>query len=258
MRVATSLPRISTCVESVAIVDERIARQLWPDGALGKELVIQIGTNRVGVEVIGVTEPVRVTRVRDEGLPHFFLPYHLYAIDLSLVIKTRERAEALAPAITRAIEPLDTGRAVFDVKPMADYVAQSIGDTRFTLLVMLGFAVASLLLAGVGIYGTLANLISQRTRELGVRMALGATAGRLVAMIVGEGALLAVSGGVLGLAGAAATMGILRRLLYQVTPFDTLTLILVALAVTVVAILAAAVPAWRAARIDPSLALRSV
>ncbi len=243
---------------SVAIVDERIARQLWPEGALGKELVIQIGTNRVGVEVIGVTEPVRVTRVRDEGLPHFFLPYHLYAVDLSLVIKTRERAEALAPAITRAIEPLDTGRAVFDVKPMTDYVAQSIGDTRFTLLVMLGFAAASLLLAGVGIYGTLANLISQRTRELGVRMALGATAGRLVAMIVGEGALLAAFGGAIGLAGAAATMGILRRLLYQVTPFDTLTLILVAFAVTVVAILAAGVPAWRAARIDPSLALRSV
>ena len=100
-----------------------------------------------------------VTRVRDEGLPHFLL-YHLYAVDLSLVIKTRVLKRCAGDhARDRATRH---GRAVFDVKPMTDYVAQSIGDTRFTLLVMLGFAAASLLLAGVGIYGTLANLISQR------------------------------------------------------------------------------------------------
>jgi predicted permease len=240
----------------VVIVDERIARQFWPDGALGKQLVIQVGSNRVGLEVIGVTAPLRVTRVRDEGLPHFFLPYHLYSIDMSLVIKTRERAEALAPALKRAIEPLATGRAIFDVRPMTDYVAQSIGDTRFTLLVMLGFAGASLLLAGVGVYGTLAYLISQRSKEFGVRMALGATAGRLVAMVVGEGAALAAVGAAIGLGGAVATMGLLRRLLYEVTPFDAVTLILVVLIVSAVAIAAAARPAWRAARTDPSLALR--
>jgi putative ABC transport system permease protein len=242
----------------VVIVDERIARQFWPDGALGKQLVIQVGSNRVGLEVIGVTAPLRVTRVRDEGLPHFFLPYHLYSIDMSLVIKTRERAEALAPALKRAIEPLATGRAIFDVRPMTDYVAQSIGDTRFTLLVMLGFAGASLLLAGVGVYGTLAYLISQRSKEFGVRMALGATAGRLVAMVVGEGAALAAVGAAIGLGGAVATMGLLRRLLYEVTPFDAVTLILVVLIVSAVAIAAAARPACRAARTDPSLALRGV
>lgn len=242
----------------VVIVDERIARQLWPDGAIGKRLVYLVGRSRIALEVIGVTNAVRVTRVRDEGLPHFFVPYHLYATDMSLVIKTRESAAALGPAIKRAVEPLGTGRAVFDVRPMSDYVAQSIGDTRFTLLILLGFAGASLLLAGVGVYGTLAYLISQRTKELGVRMALGASAGRLVAMVVGEGAALAAVGGVIGLAGAVAAMGALRRLLYEVTPFDGLTLVFVCLIVAAVAILAAARPAWRAARIDPTVALRSV
>ena len=241
----------------LVIVDERIARQLWPQGALGKKLFIQVGRSRFSLEVIGVINPVRVTRVRDEGLPHFFVPYHVYAIQMSLVIKTKESAAALGPAIKREVESLGTGRAVFDILPMRAYVDRSIGDTRFMLLVLLGFAGASLLLAGVGLYGTLAYLISQRTKELGVRMALGASAGRLVRMVVGEGAALAAIGAAIGLAGAFAATGILRGLLYQVARFDTLTLILVCTLVAAVAVIAAARPAWRAAHIDPTLALRS-
>ena len=239
------------------IVDERIARQLWPEGALGKRLVIQVGGSRFSLEVIGVTEPVRVTRVRDEGLPHFFVPYHLAATELSLVIKTRESAAALGPAIRRAVDRLGTGRAVFDIRPMDEYVAASMGDTRFTVLVLLGFAVASLLLAGVGIHGTLTYLISQRTKELGVRLALGASTGRLIALVVGEGASMAAVGAAIGLAGAYSVMGVLRGLLYEVTPFDAVTLVLVCGAVAAVATAAAGRAAVRIGGIDPMLALRS-
>jgi predicted permease len=241
----------------VVIVDERIAQQLWPEGALGKRLAMQVGRGRAALEVIGVTNAVRVTRVRDEGLPHFFVPYHVYSINMSLVIKTGESAAALGPAIRRIAESLGTRRAVFDIRPMNDYVAQSIVDTRFTLLVLLAFAVASILLAGVGLYGTLSYLISQRTREFGVRMALGASARQLVRAVVGEGAALAVIGAAIGLAGALAATTLLRGLLYEVTPFDVPTLLFVCLLVTLVAVVAAARPAWRVTRIDPTLALRS-
>jgi putative ABC transport system permease protein len=228
---------------AVVIVDERIARQLWPAGALGKRLMIQVGSRRAPLEIIGVTSAVRVSRIRDEGLPHIFLPYHFYSINLSLVIKTHESAAALGPAIKRTVESLGTGRAVFDIKPMDDYVAESIGDTRFTVLVLLGFAGVSLLLAGLGVYGTLAYLISQRTKEFGVRMALGASARQLVATVVCEGVALAGIGAAIGLAGAVAMTGLLRTLLYEVSPFDPLTLSLVCVTV--------------AARLDPTLALRT-
>lgn len=242
----------------VVIVDERIARQLWPEGALGKRLVMQVGRDgRDVLEVVGVTKALRVTRVRDEGLPHFFVPYHIYSINMSLVIKTGESAAALGPALQRIAESLNTGRAVFDIKPMDRYVSESIGDTRFTMLVLLAFAVASILLAGVGLYGTLSYLISQRTREFGVRMALGASAGQLVRTVIGEGAALAVLGAAIGFAGALTATTLLRGLLYEVTPFDVPTLLLVCLLVTLVAVVAAARPAWRVSRIDPTLALRS-
>jgi putative ABC transport system permease protein len=242
----------------VVIVDERIARQLWPEGALGKRLAIQVGRDgRSALEVIGVTNAVRVTRVRDEGLPHFFMPYHIYSINMSLVIKTSESAAALGPAIQRIAESVGTRRAVFDIQPMDDYVAQSVGDARFTLLVLLAFALASILLAGVGLYGTLSYLISQRTREFGVRMALGASSRQLVRTVVCEGAALAVVGAAVGLAGALTATTLLRGLLYEVTPFDVPTLLLVCFLVTLVAVVAAARPAWRVTRIDPTLALRA-
>ena len=197
----------------VAIVDERIARELWPDGAVGERLVVQAGPESVQtLEVVGVTAPVRTTGVRDDGTPHFFVPHHLFAIELALVIKTDAGVAALAPAIKRIVEPR-SHRAAFDVRPMDDYVAGSIGDARFMLLVLLGFAAASLLLTIAGVHGTLAYLTAQRTRELGVRLALGAPARLVLRMVVGEAAALAAAGAVIGLAGAAAAAGALRGML---------------------------------------------
>ncbi|MPY90557.1 MAG: FtsX-like permease family protein [Luteitalea sp.] len=241
----------------VVIVDERLARRLWPGGALGEQLIVQVGQRREVLEVIGVTNAVRMTQVRDDDTPHFFVPYHFFPIQMSLVVKTTESDDAIGPTIESTIESLGTGRAVFDIRPMADYVTDSVSDTRFTLLVLVGFASASLLLAAFGLYGTLAYLISQRSQELGVRMALGATAGRVVGMVVREGAALAAVGAAIGLAGALAITRTLRSLLYGVTPFDSATIVSVAGVVTLAAVVAAAHPAWRAARIDPSTTLRS-
>ena len=241
----------------VVIIDERMANQLWPDGAVGQRLGVSRGRSFVSLEVIGVTNPVRVTRVRDDGTPHMFVPYHFQMLEMALVVKTRESAATMGPAIKQAVESLGTRRPVYEIQPMQTYVDRSIGDARFTMLVLVGFAIAALLLAAVGLYGTLAYLTSQRTQEFGVRMALGASAARILRSVASEGLLLTAIGGALGLIGALAASAVLRDLLYGVAPNDTTTLMSVTALVAVVAVVAASRPAWNAANTDPCTALRA-
>jgi predicted permease len=237
----------------VAIIDEGLAAQLWRGDAVGKRLAIG-GTKRL--EIVGVAGAIRVGRVRDQSAPTIFVPYHVYEIEQTLVVKTHIPVAAIGPVIKQTVESLGPGRPVFDVRPMSAIVAASIDDSRFTMLVLVGFAMAALLLAGVGLYGTLTYLLSQRTQELGVRLALGATLMGLVRLVAYEGAVLTGIGAALGLAAAAAVTRVLRGLLYGVTPFDTVTLVSVVAAVTTVALIAMSQPAWRAAHIDPVTALR--
>jgi len=197
-----------------------------------------------------------MTRVGDDDTPNFFVPYHVHPGEMSLVIKTRESAASLAPAIRRAAMEANTGRAPFDIRPMSDYVADSIGDTRFLLIVLGVFAAACVLLTAVGLYGTLAYLISRRKREFGIRMALGSGIPAIVGMVVREGVLLTACGAAVGLVGALAAGRAIRQLLYNVAPFDRLTLAGVISLLAVVSLAAAAAPAWRAARIDPNSSLR--
>jgi hypothetical protein len=241
----------------VVIIDERMANQLWPGGAVGQRLGVSRGRSFVSLEVIGVTNPVRVTRVRDDGMPHLFVSYHFLPIEMALVVRTRESAATIAPAIKQAVESLGTRRPVYDIRPLQFYVDRSIGDTRFTMLVLVGFAVAALLLAAVGLYGTLAYLTSLRTQEFGVRMALGASAARILRSVASEGLLLTAVGGALGLIGALAVSAVLRDLLYGVAPNDGTTLVAVTAVVAFVALIAASHPAWVAAKTDPCSALRA-
>lgn len=241
----------------VAIVDARLARRLWPEGALGRRLFVERGGARGDLEVIGVTVPVRATRVRDDSVPHFVIPYSLYPIEMTLVLKTRRTATSLAPAIQAAVAAAHTGRAAFDIRPMTGYVSDSIGDTRFLAWLLAGFAAASVLLVAIGLYGTLAYLIAQRTREFGIRLALGSSVRAIVGIVMREGALLAAAGAALGLFGAAAIAGAIRRLLYQVSPFDAATLLSVVLLVALLAVAAAGLPAWRSTRIGPGTCLRN-
>ncbi|MGH9219064.1 MAG: ADOP family duplicated permease [Vicinamibacterales bacterium] len=241
----------------VAVVDQRLALRLYPDGALGKRMHIKIGSNLALVEIVGITPPVRAARVSDADLPHVFLSYNIMQVEPWLVVRTAKTAATIGPEIRRVVEALGTTRPVVDIRPMQDYVDLSIGDTRFTMLMLTAFAAASLLLAGIGMYGTLAYLISQRTQEFGVRMALGATAGSVMGLVAREGALLAGMGAAAGMAVALGVAGTLRGLLYGVAPIDATTVIAVSLLIAAVATAAAGVPAWRAARVDPTTALRT-
>jgi len=242
---------------SVVIVDDQLAAQVWRGNALGKRLAIERGSRAETLEVVGVAAPIRAKQVRDRGAPMIFVLYHVYEIEQTLVVKTRAPLASIGPAIKQTVEALGPGRPVFDIRPMSEIVEASIDDTRFTMLVLAGFALATLLLAGVGLYGTLAYLISQRTQEFGVRLALGASAASVVRLVVREGGVLTGLGGAIGLATAAGVMRTLRGLLYGVTPLDGVTIASVAVVVMVVAIVAVSRPAWCAARVDPAIALRA-
>jgi predicted permease len=239
----------------VAIVDERLARQLWQGDAVGRRL--SVGESKQPLEVIGVAGAIRARAIRDAETPTLYVPSHVYEIEQTIVVRTQAPIPVMAPAIKRAVEALGPGRPVFHIRSMDEVVGASIDDARFLMLVLTGFAVASVALAGVGLYGTLAYLTSQRTREFGVRLALGASPGGILRLVVGEGSLLAAAGAAVGLAGAATMTGALRGLLYGVTPLDGLTLSGVAVLVVAVAVVAVGGPALRAARIDPTTALRA-
>ena len=237
----------------VTIIDERLAKRLWPEGAIGKHLVVYRTGWRSNLEVVGVTGSVRAKQVRDESIPHFMMP----SIEMSLVIKTPATVSQITPGIKAALNAAQGGLAPFDIRPMSDYVSDSIGDSRFLLFLLTAFAVTSVLLAAVGLYGTLAYLTAQRTREFGIRLALGSSVNALIGIVIRESVLLAVTGAAVGLAGAAAATRAIRGLLYGVQPLDSMTLIGVVALLGIVALAAACVPAWRATRIDPQMCLRT-
>ena len=239
----------------VVIVDERLAAQLWQGDAVGQSLSVEY--SKQPLEVVGIAGYIRAGNIRDAGTSLVYVPSHLYEIEQTLVVKTPAPLSTVAPAIKQAVEALGPGRPVFAIRPMEDIVQASIDDTRFTMLVLSGFAIASLVLAGVGLYGTLAYLTAQRTQEFGVRLALGATATTILRLVIREGCLLSGLGAALGLAGAMAVTRVLRGLLYGVTPLDGLTMAGVVALVAGVALVAVGVPALRAARVDPVTALRA-
>jgi predicted lysophospholipase L1 biosynthesis ABC-type transport system permease subunit len=239
----------------VVVVDEQLAAQLWQGTAIGRQLSVDY--SKQPLEVVGVAGQIRARDIRDSATPVIYVPSHVYEIEQTLVVKTRTPLATIGPVIKETVEQLGPGRPVFDIRRMDDVVAESFGSIRFTMLVLSSFAVASLVLAGVGLYGTLAYLTSQRTQEFGVRLALGASAASILRLVIREGCLLTGLGAAIGLAGAIALTRGLRALLYGVTPLDGFTFGSVVGLVAMVAIVAVGLPAWRAAHVDPTVALRA-
>jgi putative ABC transport system permease protein len=163
---------------------------------------------------------------------------------------------ALASALRRAVQSTDPGVTVNQVETMDQLLAHAVALPRFDTVLLSSFAMVALLLAAVGIYGIIAYSVVQRTHEIGVRMALGAARGNVLAMLIRQGAVLALAGIVLGLAGAFALTRLLSNLLFGIASTDPLTFATVALILLVVALLAAFIPARRATRISPVAALR--
>ena len=242
----------------LVIVDERLARELWPsESAVGQRLlIVKPVAKPQWTEVVGVVAHVQARSPRDAGRPQVWMTYGVRSpAQLNLVVRAADPIAAVSPIVS-AVQQLGAGRPVRNIRLLEDDVREASADTRFGLFVIGVLAVFAVVLAAVGVYAVVAYAMARRTREMAVRLALGASRKRLVALVLGEGMIWTFAGLAAGLAGAAALSRYLESLLFRVGPYDGLTFTAVAALLTVVALGASAVPALRAARVDPMLALR--
>ena len=250
----------------VVIVSRGLARQSFPDrDPLGRYLIVRdTPAGFRPMQIVGVVGDVRHTSLEADAEPHVYVPYHQTHRDLLvwltlnqfLVVRTTRAPLAMAEVVRRELQAVDSTVAAADIRASGYYVDAATAARRFSLELLAGFAGLALVMAAIGIYGVVSYTVAQRTREIGVRIALGAEMRDIVGMVLGEGVKRTVVGVALGLAGALAASRAVRGLLYGVGATDPVTyaaVIALLLAVTIVACL---LPAWRAARVSPLVALR--
>jgi putative ABC transport system permease protein len=254
----------------VILIDEVLARQYFSgEDPLGQRLRLAVpGTEKLpGLEIVGVVE-----NVKDKALggtappsPQFYYNFNQVPEPLlpsmikriNLVVRTTSEPTSIAPAVRAQVSALRQDQPVYNVKTMEQIVSESVAAQRFSMLLLSIFALVALVLAAIGIYGLMAYSVSQRTHELGIRRALGARASDILGLVVGQGMILAVVGIVIGLAAAFALTRVLSSLLFQVSATDPYSFIVIPLLLGVVALLANFLPARRATKVDPMIALRA-
>jgi len=249
-------PRDGTDAPRVAIIDERLARTLWPGASpIGRR--IREGGDSWST-VVGVVGHIRHIGLDDDSDPQVYWNYPQRTQDrLALVVRTRGTPAALTPSIAAAVREVDPEQPIYDARTLEAVVDRSLGQRWLQTVLLAIFAGVALLLASVGAYGVIAYGVGQRTREFGVRMALGAGRRRVIGMVLRRGGTLFALGALAGLALAAATVRVLSTLVYAVAPNDTLSFVLATVVLFVVSMAACYVPARRASRVEPSIALRS-
>ena len=245
----------------VVLASRAAAAKFFPAGdAIGQRLRFgaRPGNIRIQGEIVGI-----VGDIHDEGLDENLTPQFYGSLDqapvgfFSVVLRTAQAPSDLAPAVRRTVSSLDSDLPLTQLETMEEVVSRSISRPRFLMSLLLVFAMTALLLSAVGIYGVTAYAVSQRTRELGIRMALGADARKVGALVLRDGLRLAAAGLGLGLVAALALTRLLRGLLFEIPPTDPATHAGVALILLAVVLAACWIPARRAAKLDPSRALRS-
>lgn len=245
--------------ERVAIVNRATAERYWPgESALGKRLKIgSIDNANPWMTVVGVVENVRHFGLDDVARREFFVPYSQLSWPVMTVV-ARTVGEPLLwqSSLRDVVKRVDPNLPVARVQSMEAVVSSSVSWRETPMRLLTGFAVIGLLLASIGVYGVLAYYVSQRTREIGVRAALGASRQQLAAMVVRQSMLPIVAGLVLGVAGSLATGRLLQELLYQVRPGDPQVIVAIVVLLIIVGLFASWIPARRAAAIDPMVALR--
>jgi len=237
-----------------------MARRYWPKGdAIGKRFKIGgINTDNPWLTVVGIYDNVRQGGLDRDPRPWFIRPYNQAGWPwVSIVTRTAAAPGSFSDPVKKAIAVIEPNQPVSDIKTMDQVVGDSVSSRRFPMLLLSGFAIVALLLAAVGIAGVVAYSVVQRTQEIGVRMALGASRQNVFQLIVAHGGKLAAVGVGCGVVGAAVVTRVVTSLLYNVTATDPLSFIGTAVFLTIVALLASYVPARRATSVDPLVALRA-
>jgi len=246
--------------QRVVIINEAAARAYWPNqNPLGKHLMIGSPGrgNPQPVEIIGVVGDSRYRALTETFRPGMLLPAaQNYTPDLSLHLRSAGDPAALIESVRRELRALDPQLPAARIRTLEEQRRNSLYSERVTALLLAAFGGLALLLAALGIYGVMAYSVTQRTREVGIRMALGAGAGDVLRLMLRQGAWLIVAGVALGVAGALAATRLIRSFLYEVSVTDPLTFVVAALLLAGVALLACWIPARRATKVDPMIALR--
>jgi predicted permease len=243
----------------VAIVNETLARRYWPDASpVGRRILFGPDPSAPSVEIVGVAGDGKYRSLREEPTPNVYFPIlQAYRPLATLIVRSGADPDALAAAVLREARGLDPELPLFDVRTLREHVALASSQDRMVTLLTELFGMAATVLALVGLYGLTAYSVAQRAREIGIRMALGARPGDVVALALGHGAWLVAGGIALGLAGALASGRLVASVLYGVSPRDPATLLAAPLALGAVALFACYLPARRATRVDPMAALRA-
>ncbi|MEN3329439.1 MAG: hypothetical protein V7638_4246 [Acidobacteriota bacterium] len=244
----------------VLVVNEEFAKRFFPNGdAIGKRIRLgKLTSDFPWATIVGVVGDVRGFALDEPPEPTMYWPVAQIRAtpSLAIVVRTQSDPAALAPAVRDAIREIDQTQPIYDMQPLDQLVAKSLGQRRFTLMLMVLFGVIALVLSAIGIYGVMAFAVTQRTQEIGIRMALGASALDVLKMVVGSGMFLAAIGVAAGLIGAFALTRLMASLLFGVSPTDLVTFGLVTAGLLIVALLACYIPARRATKVDPLVALR--
>jgi predicted permease len=243
----------------VAVIDENMARRFWPDeDPVGKRIKRgRVDSENPWMTIVGVVGSVKQYALDTDSRIALYTPYSqdLYST-MYIVARTTGDPMALAAAITKEARSMDANTPIYDIKRMDERLNESMARRRFAMLSLGLFATVAILLAGVGIYGVISYSVTQRTREIGIRIALGARAQDVLRMVVRQGMLMAAGGVITGLVAALALTRLMTSLLFGVGATDPLTLAGVSTLVVFIALLACWIPARRATKVDPMIALR--
>jgi len=215
----------------------------------------------VAATIVGIVEDTKNAGLDKPSAPELYLQANQVAqfglsTNMNFVVRTESDPVALAGTIREAVREVDPSLPVYGLRPMSEVVARSMVQPRFLSLLLATFAGIALFLAAIGIYGVMAYAVAQRTQEIGVRMALGAQRLHVLRLVFGQGFVLLAVGTAIGLGGAFALTRLMHSLLFEITPTDPLTYSAVVVLLAVVALFACYVPARRATRVDPLVALR--
>jgi putative ABC transport system permease protein len=243
------------------IIDEEFAKRYWPNqNPLGQRVRIPFGERgkQPIVTIVGVVGRIKENRLSEQGgmVQAYFPMYQQPLQNLSVVVKTTSEPAAMLATMRQQVSQLDPAQPIFGIHTMREIRNNSIAPERLNLGLLGGFAVLALVLAIIGLYGLLTFTVTQRQREIGVRMALGAQRFEVLNLVVGQGMRLVLIGAFIGLLGSFALTRVLASVLFKVEPTDPPTFVTVTFALCVVALLACCIPARRATKVDPMVALR--